>query len=83
MQALTHWPLGARRRITGVLTDIDDTLTTAGAITPNVLAALGLLQAAGLCVIAVTGRPAGWSEPFALEWPVDTIVAENGAVAFF
>ena len=82
MQALNHWPLEARCRITGVLTDIDDTLTTAGAVRPDALAALGTLKAAGLPVIAVTGRSSGWSEPFALEWPVDTIVAENGAVAF-
>ena len=82
MQALNHWPLKARRRITGVLTDIDDTLTNAGAVTPDALAALGALKAGGVHVIAVTGRPSGWSEPFALEWPVDAIVAENGAVAF-
>ncbi|MDB5881677.1 MAG: hypothetical protein JWP43_1555, partial [Ramlibacter sp.] len=25
--------------------------------------------------------PVGWSEPFATQWPVDGIVAENGAVA--
>jgi HAD superfamily hydrolase (TIGR01484 family) len=31
-------------------------------------------------VIAITGRPVGWSEPFAMSWPVDAIVAENGAV---
>ena len=31
-------------------------------------------------VIAITGRPAGWSEPFARAWPVAAIVAENGAV---
>lgn len=81
MQALKHWPLDARRRITGVLTDIDDTLTTEGAITPDALAALGALKAAGLQVIAITGRPVGWSEPFARDWPVNAIVAENGAVA--
>ncbi|WP_092002489.1 HAD-IIB family hydrolase [Polaromonas sp. OV174] len=81
MQALTHWPLEARRRITGVLTDIDDTLTTEGAITPEALQALAALKAAGLHVIPITGRPVGWSEPFALVWPVDAIVAENGAVA--
>ena len=81
MQALQDWPHPARRRITGVLTDIDDTLTTEGAITPEALAALGALKAAGLQVIAITGRPAGWSEPFARDWPVDAIVAENGAVA--
>jgi hydroxymethylpyrimidine pyrophosphatase-like HAD family hydrolase len=33
-----------------------------------------------LPVIAITGRPAGWSEPFAMDWPVAAIVAENGAV---
>ncbi len=31
-------------------------------------------------VIAITGRPAGWSEPFAIDWPVQAIVAENGGV---
>jgi HAD superfamily hydrolase (TIGR01484 family) len=83
MQALKTWPLAARRGITGVLTDIDDTLTTAGAITADALEALATLQAAGLPVIAITGRPVGWSQPFALDWPLDAIVAENGAVALF
>ena len=83
MQALKNWPLAARRGIVGVLTDIDDTLTTGGAITADALAALAALQAAGLPVMAITGRPVGWSQPFALDWPVDAIVAENGAVALF
>lgn len=65
----------------GVFTDIDDTLTTDGAITADALAALQALRSAGFAVIPVTGRPAGWSEPFAASWPVDAIVAENGAVA--
>ena len=69
--------------IQGVLTDIDDTLTTHGAITPDALQALAGLKAAGLPVIAITGRPKGWSEPFARAWPLDAIVAENGAVALF
>ena len=81
MLKLSAWPLAARQRITGVLTDIDDTLTTDGAITPDALAALADLKAAGLPVISITGRPVGWSEPFARDWPVDAIVAENGAVA--
>lgn len=78
---LAQWPLAARGRIAGVFTDIDDTLTTDGAITPDALAALGALRSAGLHLIAITGRPVGWSEPFARSWPVDAIVAENGAVA--
>jgi HAD superfamily hydrolase (TIGR01484 family) len=78
---LTRWPAQARAGVRGVLTDIDDTLTTEGAITPDALGAMQRLRAAGLPVFAVTGRPAGWSEAFALSWPVNAIVAENGAVA--
>jgi HAD superfamily hydrolase (TIGR01484 family) len=73
----------AAHDVRGVLTDIDDTLTTDGAITPDAFDALVQLRAAGLPVIAITGRPMGWSEPFAREWPIDAIVAENGAVALF
>jgi HAD superfamily hydrolase (TIGR01484 family) len=64
----------------GVLTDIDDTLTREGVIEPAALAALHRLAAAGVPVIAITGRPSGWSEAFALAWPVAAIVAENGTV---
>jgi HAD superfamily hydrolase (TIGR01484 family) len=71
----------AARDVLGVFTDIDDTLTTDGAIGADALAALERLHAAGIHVIAITGRPMGWSEPFASSWPVDAIVAENGAVA--
>lgn len=81
MLSLTQWPPEARSPITGIFTDIDDTLTTDGAITPDALQALADLKAAGLSVVAITGRPVGWSEPFALAWPLDAIVAENGAVA--
>jgi len=89
MRPLHDWPLADRRPIVGVFTDIDDTLTTDGAITPDALAALAALKAAGLAVVPITGRPAGWSQPFAWgdtarnlpPWPVDAIVAENGAVA--
>ena len=81
MQPLASWPAAARAGLVGVLTDIDDTLTTEGRITGDALQALGDLARAGLHVIPITGRPVGWSEPFALGWPVDGIVAENGAVA--
>jgi HAD superfamily hydrolase (TIGR01484 family) len=81
MKPLSEWPVQARRQIIGVFTDIDDTLTTDGVITPGALQALHDLKAAGLHVIAITGRPVGWSEPFAAQWPVDAIVTENGSVA--
>jgi HAD superfamily hydrolase (TIGR01484 family) len=81
MLPLRHWPAAASQGLVGVLTDIDDTLTTEGAITPDALQALADLKAAGLAVVAITGRSVGWSLPFAAQWPVDAIVAENGAVA--
>ncbi len=76
-------PPSELRGVLGVLTDIDDTLTTDGSITADARVALQLLRDAGIQVIAITGRPMGWSEPFARDWPIDAIVAENGAVALF
>ena len=67
--------------VCGVFTDIDDTLTANGGLEPAARNALEALWAAGLPVVAITGRPMGWSVPFARTWPVAAIVAENGAVA--
>jgi HAD superfamily hydrolase (TIGR01484 family) len=82
MFPLSQWPIEARRNIIGVFTDIDDTLTTHGAISADALQALVDLKAAGLHVIPITGRPVGWGESFAKTWPVDALVAENGGVAW-
>ncbi len=81
MQPLSAWPEPARRHLRGLFTDIDDTLTREGAITPEALQALHALRDAGLVVIPITGRPLGWSEPLARQWPVAAIVPENGALA--
>ncbi|MDI3384163.1 HAD-IIB family hydrolase [Xenophilus aerolatus] len=81
MAPLATWPAEARRGLVGLFTDIDDTLTTDGAVPAEVVQALGALKAAGLHVVPITGRPVGWSEPFAAAWPVDAIVPENGAMA--
>ena len=78
---LEDLPPQALRRVVGIMTDIDDTLTAAGRLDPPALDALLALRAAQFPVIAITGRPLGWSEPFARTWPVEAIVAENGAVA--
>ena len=80
---LTSLPRSEARAVQGLLTDIDDTLTTDGRLAPEARDALDALRAAGLPVIAVTGRPMGWSMEFARSWPVEAIVAENGAVALF
>ena len=82
MKPLAEWPIEQRRNIIGVFTDIDDTLTTHGAISADALQALVDLKNAGLHVIPITGRPVGWGESFARTWPVDALVAENGGVAW-
>ena len=65
-----------------VMTDIDDTLTSEGRLEAAAYAALERLQAAGIKVVAVTGRPAGWCDMIARFWPVDAVVGENGAFYF-
>ncbi len=82
MKPLAEFPLAERRAIRGVLTDIDDTLTTHGRLLPASYAALAALRAAGLLVVPVTGRPAGWCDHIARMWPVDAVVGENGAFWF-
>ncbi|MDQ3368794.1 MAG: HAD-IIB family hydrolase [Myxococcota bacterium] len=66
----------------GVFSDIDDTLTHGGAVEPVAYAALARARAAGLRVVLVTGRPAGWAEVLASVWPVDGAIAENGGIAY-
>ena len=73
-------PLAVRAAIRGVLTDIDDTLTTDGVLPDVARRALDDLAAAGVPVVAITGRPAGLCEMLLAEWPLAAIVGENGGV---
>ena len=82
MKPLADFPVEDRGRIRGVLTDIDDTLTTHGRLFGAAYSAMERLQHAGLLVIPVTGRPAGWCDHIARMWPVDAVVGENGAFWF-
>ncbi|MDP2809203.1 MAG: HAD-IIB family hydrolase [Rhodocyclaceae bacterium] len=79
MRPLAEFSVLARSRIVGVLADIDDTITTEGRLTAAAYTALERLQAAGIRVMPVTGRPAGWCDHIARMWPVDAVVGENGA----
>ncbi|MDR9827799.1 HAD-IIB family hydrolase [Vibrio sp. FNV 38] len=63
-----------------ILTDVDDTLTCDGHLPPETLIALQSLRDAGKKIIAVTGACAGWGDHIAQLWPVDAVLAENGAV---
>jgi HAD superfamily hydrolase (TIGR01484 family) len=69
--------------IAGLFLDIDDTLTTDGRLPARAYAALEALHDAGLLVVPITGRPAGWCDHFARMWPVDAVIGENGAFYFW
>lgn len=77
---LSDMPLAARRNIRFLLTDIDDTLTTHGRLEASAYLALERLDSAGIKVIPITGRPAGWCDMIARFWPVAGVVGENGAL---
>jgi hypothetical protein len=83
MKPLVELPAGACRALRGVLCDLDDTLTEAGHLVPAAFHALWRAREAGLRVVVVTGRPAGWVDHLARMWPVDAVVGENGAFYFY
>lgn len=66
----------------GIFCDIDDTLTWHGRLVPQAFAALARAKQAGLRIVPVTGRPAGWVDHIARMWPVDGCVGENGGLWF-
>lgn len=68
--------------ISFLFTDIDDTLTDEGLIHPPAYTAIWSLAQAGIKVVPVTGRPAGWCELIARQWPVQGVIGENGAFYF-
>ncbi len=69
--------------LVGILCDIDDTLTHRGRLVPAAFSALAALRKSGLVVIPVTGRPAGWCDLIARQWPVAGVVGENGGLWFW
>ncbi len=79
MQALSAMPRIDAAAVRVVLTDIDDTLTTEGRLPADAYAALERLEQAGIQVVPITGRPAGWCDHIARMWPVRAVVGENGA----
>ena len=83
MQPLAEWPRAVRRALRGVFFDIDDTLTTDGRLTAEAYSAMERLHRAGLHIVPVTGRPAGWCDHIARMWPIDGVVGENGAFYFW
>jgi HAD superfamily hydrolase (TIGR01484 family) len=76
---LAQCPRETLAAIEGVLTDIDETVSTHSQLTAEAYGAMEALKKTGFRVIPVTGRPAGWCDLIARFWPVDAVVGENGA----
>jgi len=72
-------PADLCRPLRFLFTDIDDTITTDGVLPPQSYQALWEMTEAGIQVIPVTGRPAGWCDHIARMWPVSAVIGENGA----
>ncbi|MBN1946821.1 MAG: HAD-IIB family hydrolase [Bradymonadales bacterium] len=79
---IAKMPAEVCRAIEVIFTDIDDTLTVDGRLPAVAFQAMWQAHEAGIRVIPVTGRPAGWCDLIARLWPVAAVVGENGALSF-
>jgi HAD superfamily hydrolase (TIGR01484 family) len=80
MRPLAALPAQVARGLVGLLFDLDDTVLSHGVLTRAAYDAIWSLHEAGLRLVAVTGRPSGWGEVIARQWPIDGAITENGAV---
>lgn len=83
MIPIKKMPKALKKRVRYILADIDDTLTLKGRLPAVVFTAMERVQTAGICMVPITGRPAGWCDHITRMWPVDGIVGENGAFYFY
>jgi len=65
--------------IKAVFSDLDDTITYKSLLLPSTLEALHALHGAGLQLVIVSGRPAGWADALMRLLPLDGVIFENGA----
>ncbi len=84
MPALEPKPLHTAdlSKVRAVFTDVDGTITTRGKLSSSTLKAIEWLAAHEVPVVLVSGRPAGWGECWARQWPVAGVIVENGGLHF-
>lgn len=83
MNKIENFPKTTAYHLKAVFMDIDGTLTNDGKLLPQAYNSLWRLKEMGLKVVPVTGRPAGWCDLIVRQWPVDGVIGENGAFAFY
>jgi hypothetical protein len=67
MTPIQNFPKDVAKILLVIFFDIDDTFTTRGKIGPKPFQAIWSLKEAGLKVVPITGRPAGWCDQFPSE----------------
>ncbi len=83
MDSIEQIPAYICQNLHGIFCDIDDTLTTDGKLLDCSYQALWNAYYAGLKIVPITGRPAGWVDHIARMWPVSAVIGENGAFYFW
>lgn len=78
LQPASHF----RTALRFLFTDIDDTLTNDGVLSSEAYESIWKLSKNGIKVVPVTGRPAGWCDLIARQWPVEGVIGENGGFYF-
>jgi HAD superfamily hydrolase (TIGR01484 family) len=73
---------GLKGPVAALFSDLDGTMTSDGRVDATTYKALESLGDAGIPVVLVTGRPAGWGQCMAVLCPFAAVVAENGGVTF-
>ncbi len=71
-----------RGPVRALFSDVDGTMTTGDRIEAATFAALEKLHDAGIPLVMVTGRSAGFGQTFMQTFPLLACVAENGGVTF-
>lgn len=74
-------PPDARAAADRLFFDVDDTLTWQGQLPEVAASALYKAKAAGISLVAVTGRSFAWAEMLLRLFPLDAAIAETGACA--
>jgi HAD superfamily hydrolase (TIGR01484 family) len=70
------------QKIRLIATDVDGTLTQQGKFTPKLITAIETLTQAGIELILITGRSAGWVQALNHYLPVTGAIAENGGLFY-
>ena len=82
MKRLSELPETKLGKVKILLFDLDGTFVSEDRLQSSTYRSLEKVRRKGLKTVVVTGRPAGWCDLMARWWPVDSVIGENGALAY-